>query len=313
MLAVGFSLGEGISFLKVMMPQKAPIFSTMLAQLSRGGTFAEAVKPFLKEDVYYQILIAEQHGDLSTSLSTLGQYLDVKQTHHVKLIQLLEYPALLGVFLVMLMLGMKLYIFPELNTWNALTQVHTLKPTTIGIYLMGICLIGGVGIKWHHLAKQSTFSRTTFFCRLPVVGKIYQNYCHYYLSLNLAMLLESGLGIRSICQMLSGFSSTSLLYQIGCALEEQLIKGQRPNLFINRYPFIPRELNVLLNKGNTTATIGKELMMFSKIKYQKLILQIEKLIGLVQPLLFLIIGLVIVFMYLSLLLPMYHSMEGVYK
>lgn len=49
------------------------------------------------------------------------------------------------------------------------------------------------------------------------------------------------------------------------------------------------------------------------IKYKTLIQKIERMILIVQPILFGIIGIVIVLMYMSLLMPMYNSMKEVSK
>ncbi len=313
LLLVGFSLGEALNFIKVVLPTKQMVLEKMIQSLKQGEAFSKAVQMHVKEDIYYQILIAEKHGQLAESLKTLGNYLNVKFAHKSRLIQLLEYPVLLIFFLGLLMIGMKTYIFPQLNQWNLATQVHKFKYTALYSWGVWGSLLGILSYFFRRFSKQPIFKRVEVLCRLPIIGKVYQTYCHYYLSLNLAMLLKSGLGIKSICALLASFSPTSLLYQIGDALEKQLTEGQQTVSFINRYPFIPQELNILLNKGSTTDSLGQELVMFSRIKYQKLTQQVERLIGFMQPLMFLIIGLIIVFMYLSLLLPMYHSMGGVYK
>ncbi|WP_410889090.1 hypothetical protein [Pediococcus pentosaceus] len=49
------------------------------------------------------------------------------------------------------------------------------------------------------------------------------------------------------------------------------------------------------------------------IKYKTLIQKIERMILIVQPILFGIIGIVIVLMYMNLLMPMYNSMKEVSK
>ncbi|WPC20603.1 competence type IV pilus assembly protein ComGB [Pediococcus inopinatus] len=313
LLRVGFSLGEALNFIKVIIPRKAKQIDQIIATLEHGDPFSMAIKPFLNENIYYQVLISEKHGDLSVSLQALGTYLTAKQKQQTKLLQLLEYPFLLLTFLGALLVGMKIYIFPELSLWNSATQVHKIKFSNVLIFIALVTLIGCLYIYIKRFLKKPIVKRVEVICRIPIVGNVYRTYCHYYLSLNLAMLLKSGLGIKSICAMLANFSSTSLLYQIGTALEKQLSEGRKTSSFVKRYPFIPEELNVLMNKGNTAEGLGQELVMFSKIKYQKLTKQIERLIGLIQPLMFLLIGLVIVLMYLSMLLPMYHSMEGVYK
>lgn len=81
LLAVGFSLRESLNFIKIVIPTKKRQISKMIQLLEKGGAFSDAIKPFLKEDIYYQILIAEKHGELAESLKTLGSYLDTKHDH----------------------------------------------------------------------------------------------------------------------------------------------------------------------------------------------------------------------------------------
>ncbi|AMV66313.1 Late competence protein ComGB, access of DNA to ComEA [Pediococcus damnosus] len=107
LLAVGFSLGEALTFIKVVIPAKKHQIEQIISGLERGDSFSKAIKPFLNEDIFYQILISEKHGDLSESLQSLGIYLTAKQKQQTKLLQLLEYPALLLIFLGALMVGCK--------------------------------------------------------------------------------------------------------------------------------------------------------------------------------------------------------------
>jgi competence protein ComGB len=67
-----------------------------------------------------------------------------------------------------------------------------------------------------------------------------------------------------------------------------------------------------MNKGETVEELGKQLTIFSSLIFSRLIKKIEQLLVLVQPILFGIIAVVIVMMYLSIMLPIYQSMKGIY-
>ena len=58
--------------------------------------------------------------------------------------------------------------------------------------------------------------------------------------------------------------------------------------------------------------LGTDLMALGKIQFQRLLAQLEELLSFVQPVIFIVIAVVIVVLYLSILLPIYQSIQGVY-
>ena len=78
------------------------------------------------------------------------------------------------------------------------------------------------------------------------------------------------------------------------------------------YSFLPNELIVFMNKGATRENMGRNLIVFANLKFKALTTAIEHLLIFVQPVIFSIIAIIIVILYLSILLPIYHSFQGVY-
>ncbi|WP_234403038.1 type II secretion system F family protein [Ligilactobacillus agilis] len=161
--------------------------------------------------------------------------------------------------------------------------------------------------------KQPTLTKHHWYSQLPLVGKFYRQYSYYYLSFNLGLLLQSGMDFQQICYFLGDFDKQSLLYQLGSQLRLWLEKGDELREFIALYPFIPPELVFFFSKGQTQAELSKEILLYSQLAYQKLLRQLDNLINLVQPLLFLVIAAIIIGTYLAILLPLYRNMGGLYR
>ena len=161
-------------------------------------------------------------------------------------------------------------------------------------------------------SKQETITRHHWYSQLLIIGKIYRQYSYYYLSFNLSLLLKSGLDLKQICSFLNEFDKQSLLYQLGQQLRELLNAGSMPDELVKKYPFIPPELKLFLNKGETLENISNELAVYSEVSYRKLLKLIDKLIELVQPILFIVIAIIIVGTYLTILLPIYKTLGGLY-
>ncbi|MFZ2353164.1 competence type IV pilus assembly protein ComGB [Paucilactobacillus nenjiangensis] len=314
LLKVGFSLQQAITFLQTLLPKHENILQQVDEGLSQGQLFAQSLRPFISKDIYYQLVIAEKHGDLQDCIERLGQYLAVRVKQKNTLKGLLQYPIILLSMLGVLLIALKIFVFPELETWQ--NQDQAVTPTK-HLYVVGFALCGvfalAVAIQlWHKWRQQTTNQKIQLMCRLPIIGESYRLYYAYYLVTNFSLLLSNGMGMKSICQMFASFDEESLLHQLGISLNQILAEGNKPELLLKEYSYLPMELIIFVNKGETPKELGKQLEAFSNVLFKRLTSSIEKLLTMIQPLLFGVIAVVIVLLYLSIMLPIYHSMKGIY-
>ena len=75
-------------------------------------------------------------------------------------------------------------------------------------------------------------------------------------------------------------------------------------------PLIPAEVARLLTMGQSHHLVATGLKLFGEQLFSRLQQQLERLVSLVQPFLFLIIGGEILLVYLQILLPLYQSIGG---
>ena len=289
-------------------------FSKIDQQLRTGCLLADALKPYLRIELYYQLLLAEQHGSLSITLKEIGQYLQVQKQQHRQLKTLLEYPLILLVMLGTILAALLIFVFPELQSWQQQNQLPIDERWPIGETLI---ITGGVffsygglaAIHWRHM---STLKKVRHQCRWPLFGKIFREYYGYYLTSNLAILLQHGFSLHEICQLTNKFDDDSLLHQVGRAAFELSSQGRQLTDLILKAPFLPDELAIFINRGLTNEQLGQELTLFSKLKFKKFRQSTMHILVLVQPALFILIAAGIFLMYLSILLPIYHSLQEVY-
>lgn len=316
MLRSGFSLKQCLINLAILYPAQKNDFETALKQLESGKPFSESVRKFLNSKIYYQLMLSESHGQLELSVSQLGKYMRQRIEQREKIQAALFYPCILFGLLIMMITVLLTWLRPTIialseqsNSKSEITQWLVFGGKIMGI---GLSLIGGIyllyGIYW--LKKQPSIARHQWLSQLPLVGSIYRYYAYYYLSFNLALLLKSGLGFHEICNFLLRFEPETLLYQLGKSLNQHLLSGKEIKTFIKRYAFIPSELNIFLNKGQTNAELSEDLLIYANTMYQRLLKKVDRLINLIQPIAFLIIAVIIVGIYLSILIPIYSNLGG---
>lgn len=311
LMGMGISIRKSVEFIRVMKPEIALQMNNVIERLRKGYSFSTAFKPYVSTNIYYQLEIADRHGGLVRTLDSISKIFSSQCEQKRKIKALVQYPIFLMIFLGVMMIGMRLYIMPELSNWNAGTS--TFQSQILKIIMLAIVGIGILVLvkQWMNFKKKSITNQVILLCRIPIFGSLYKTYCHYYLSANLSFLIGSGMSVGSICKYLVQLDSTSLLFQIGKKIEKGMMEGQGVDEIISKAVFLPDELAILIQKGSQKETLSKEINALAIIKYKTLVQKMEKLVLVIQPILFGIVGLIIVLMYLNLLMPMYNSMKEV--
>lgn len=313
MLSVGFSIREALGFIKTVKPKLGPWVVSVDKRMQKGASFAQSLQPEVKADLFYQLLLAEKHGNLTKTLSEVGKILAAREHQRKKLFNLLQYLLILLGMLGVVIGGLIWFVFPELKAWQGerqtLPMVHMI---TLGAtYLFTIIFIsaGIQWLRWHHMNKEQ---RLIKICTMPIIGKCYCYYFQYYLTSILGSMLQQGLSLAEICKITQSFDRKSILYIFGNKIMTTIQRDGDISEVVATYSFLPNELIVFMNKGATRENMGRDLIVFANLKFKTLTTAIEHLLIFVQPVIFSVIAIIIVGLYLSILLPIYHSFQGVY-
>ncbi|MCC7667394.1 type II secretion system F family protein [Liquorilactobacillus satsumensis] len=318
LLHAGFSLQQAVADIVILLPQQKKICDRIANTFARGGTFCASLKHLLDKETFNQLYIAESYGLLYESVRQLSNFLEQKEQQRQRLRAVLLYPIFLLLLITVLIIAFQVFLKPELSAFQTSSNLNLSSSNYSFFGLLGI--IGGSSLgllvvykKYFGSKHHGYLQRVEQRCRFPFLGGLYRMYCYYYISFNLALLLKSGLDLKKICVFLSEFEHETLLFHMGEELKQVLKKGQEMDQFISHYSFIPQEFTLFLSKGNTVDELSNELMIYAQAVYVKLLQRIERLIGLVQPLLFVVVALLIIITYLSMLLPLYQNLGGMYQ
>lgn len=284
------------------------------AALLDGAEFVPLLAPYLQANVYFQLYLTTTYGELAPALKEAATLLRLMATQRQRLRQLLAYP--LGLFISMagLFVTLRIGILPQLQgTLTTTTVPHEIGWQRYG--WLGGGLIGALLLfrLWRWWLGQSSLRLASLYLQMPVVGRIWQAYYAYYLTANLSQLVRSGLSVKQMFGVLRQLPQRALLRQLAMRLEAQLTVGQSPVKWLRRQEFIPYQLLVFLQKGSPEDKLTRELKAYSDLQYRELVRRLSRGLALVQPVLLGIVAILIVGAYLSLLLPMYQNLQGVYN
>lgn len=304
---------EALKFIAETDHQLARGVNFIIVSLKNGKDFSESVRPMIETQAYHQLRIAEKHGQLSDILNELARFdrLRLKQLKKIK--AMLIYPLFLCCLLGILILMMRLYVFPQIQELmptvgsndHSAWYFRTLKwlPWPFIISLIGLAT---------YWSRKDAITQTQMIVKVPFLGKLIRKYIAYYLASNLATLLKNGLSVQEIYTTLSEFKPGSLIHLLGEKLHATLLEGRSFKGLVDRHNFIPNEIVKFMSSGNTIPEMANSMTAYSRLMFDEMILATDKMIALIQPAMFIVIGITIVSTYFQLLIPIYNSVKGMY-
>lgn len=322
LLSRGYPLAEAIQSLTYQMKkgQKEEIIRSF-DDLKEGHPLYK----ILADLDFHQTLVgfvyfAEQHGSLADAFFEGSEMMLRREQDTEKLRKIFFYP------LVLLILTFFLFVFVDkvlLPQYNSLFKSMNLSPNffmkfvimvgeafPLFLLLLVVLLLGGVGYYFLKFRKLTAIKQKKLLASLPIVGPFYRLFVTHYFSIQLSYLLAGGLSILEALKLFESHVKHHFDRAIGKEMQNLLLSGESFESILSHYPFFEKELIFIVKHGQENGKLDQELFFFSKHCLVKLEEKMEKMFKTVQPILYSVIGLIIVSMYLAILLPMFQLLNG---
>lgn len=309
LLRMGFSIQSALTFLMNTEKDLLSGIAYILEELKDGKSLVNGLYPLVNSETYYQLMISEQHGELINSFEQISKFNKIKLKQIKKIHDLMLYPIFLILLLILLMVGINLFIKPQLDL---ITNTKNPQINYFNIVALGLIILALLGALFGYYKKYaSVIQKIEFLIKIPIIGKITKYYLSYYIANTLAILLKNGLSLKEINFLFKSFPRDSLLYYLNFEIENMLIEGTSLEKFSRQYSFISKDLFKLLAIGNKVDDLANNMFAYANLMFKKMIKITNRLISIVQPTMFLIIGITIILTYFQLLMPLYNSMKGI--
>ncbi|WP_191565253.1 competence type IV pilus assembly protein ComGB [Metabacillus idriensis] len=322
LLEKGYSLNEAMKFTAIdLSEEKKQDILFCLNELSKGVLLRTTFEKLqFHSEVLSYLYFSEKHGNLEFALREGGEMLNRKMIQHEKLKKVLQYPLFLFFTIGILMYISQSVIAPQFEQiyrsmnlkQSFLTEVlfFIFQGSTFFMVLLVLlficCLIFYVAFFKNLLPQE----KMRMSMKIPLWKKFALLLNSYYFSLQLSNLLKSGL---SIYESLTVFENQNLLpfFRDEAAwFIRQLKKGDRFEVLVERNDFYEKELTQVVAHGQANGHLARELYTYSQFVLERIETKMMKWIMLIQPAAYLAVGLTVLIMYLSMILPMYHMMEA---
>lgn len=300
----GYSLRQGLELLPVIWPKHAWLAKQLAADLQTGVSLGTSLlKAGFSRTLASQLNLAFCEGRLTECLTQLSELMRLKNKQLKKIKAELAYPAVLVVMMIILLIFMQTFVQSQFETSNWTGNLLIGAIAASGVIILGLSCYGAF------LFRRQDYRALCQLSKFPIIGPSVRLYVQYLLTYDLAMLLGNGFSLQQICRLAASQTPGSLQEVLGQKIAQQLEKGRSLKTIVSDNQILPQGLQLLLAGGSDKEELSKRCQTLGQTIFYELTRRLNRIIVSLQPVCFILIGLVIIGMYLKLLLPMYDMMQ----
>src|SRR5690625_5107199 len=266
------------------------------------------------------IYFVRMHGDLLTGLEKSMTMFEQRMYTMKRFKRVSRYPLLLSFIFIILLSVIKIYILPayiELFQFHAMSN-RTVEwtMTTINILLTFLFIslfIIVVVVSFSYIKKQKLpiEKQLQIYMYVPVFRTYLQMRTSFYFATHVSLLLKTGMSIRQIIEHLCNQTELPVVQHYAQLLLQHLEKGYYVNELFHALPFIDEQLAIIFQKHHDHEALERDLATYADFIAELTEQKISKVMLYIQPITFTFVGVCIIWMYLSLLWPMFQLIDTI--
>ncbi|MFC3388497.1 competence type IV pilus assembly protein ComGB [Salinicoccus sesuvii] len=323
LLEVGFTLQQSLIFLLEQYDVlKEKDKATYLQMVREGVSLSLILKAMgFRSAIVIQVSLAEIHGEVLKNLRESSAYLKHLRKTSSKLIKSLQYPILLVTIFIAILIALNFTVIPQFkNLYIAMgTESRGIVSVLIAMleslpYILGVALLASIIALFTTasiLRIKDVSKKSRILASIPVFGFYFKGYQTFRFSREFGYLLNNGLEVKEILDLFIHQEISPYLQLISKKIESSLMDGNSLSDALAGMEMLDEKLSIFVSHGEQNSSVGKELIMFSEYTLERLIMRIENTTRRIQPIVFLILGILIICLYLIIVLPIFQMMSEI--
>ncbi len=259
---------------------------------------------------------AEVTGRLSEVLNFLADYIEKQATLLSKVKNALTYPIFIIILFVVVVLIMVTMVFPQI------TPILSESNVQLPIFTVILLGVSQFMIRWwwtvvialaavvfilidYFQTTEGKVVLDTIVLKTPVIGKLLQKLYVSRFAESARVLIKGGLTIPQAVEISSRVIGSTIYEESLHNAAEQIRKGKLLSQALAAAPEFPPLVSQLVSVGESTGRMEELLGKVNDFYSREVEDTVENLVSLIQPILMVVIGVVIAFLFASILLPIY--------
>ncbi|MGE5297786.1 MAG: type II secretion system F family protein [Acidobacteriaceae bacterium] len=296
------------------------IFAKIVFDVENGQFLSTSLSQFKKifsEFMVNLVQVGEISGNLHENLNYLADELSKKQALRRKIVNAMVYPALIITATLGIIVMLTVYLFPKILPIFSSFKFKLPLSTKIlivasdvmihyGLYiLLGLIVFGVIYALSLRNRKFKTFTHRMILA-IPIVGTIARSYHLTNICRTLSILLKSGVTINRGIHI-TAKTSTNFLFQDNLvAMADSVNKGEMISTHMLKTPKLyPAILVQMVAVGESAGNLTETLAYLSEMYENEVDDQTKNLSTALEPILMISMGVIVGFIAISIITPIY--------
>ncbi|MBU2009536.1 MAG: type II secretion system F family protein [Chloroflexi bacterium] len=320
-LECGIGLTAGLNILKSQAKSRAfrRVLGTILDDLGQGEAFSAAIAkyPHVFNHLYCRMVgVGEKSGQLEQALRQVASYMEKQGLMMKKITKAMTYPAMvLGLAVLVTIVLVTVALPPMMGVFEQFGS--ELPATTRALMFItklfsahGLVVFGTLGAAivlglMYSRRSAGKHLRDRILLRMPVIGSIIITGEVARFSRIMAMLLKAGVTMPDTMELVCQTSNNKVIKAALIEARKELLQGQGLSGPIGKARIFPPLFIQMMVVGEETATLDTTLSTVADAYESETEEKIAMMMTMLEPMMTLAIALVIGFIALSMITPMY--------
>lgn len=324
--AAGVSVLDGLTDLRDSLdqPRMREIVADMIEDIEGGSQLSEAMQrhPRVFDQAFTSLITAgEQSGRLADVFKSLADSLKWADELAGKTKKIVMYPIVVGGVVLAVTFFLMIYLVPQLTGFiknmGQELPLHTRALIVLSDFLIGywylvlafpIVLVVGTKVLLKS-SPRARFAADTYKLRIPVIGGVIHKIILARFVTFFALMYGSGITILDCIRLSEGIVDNQYVAQ-GLRQVRQLIsEGQGVTAAFQLTGIFPPLVIRMLKVGEATGALDNSLRNVAYFYNRDIEDQIEKVQSLISPVMTVVLGLMLMWIMVSVLGPIYDTIS----
>ncbi len=328
-LSAGIPILEALSLLRDSARSKSSLYilQSLVSSVSEGSSLSSALGQFprvVRPLTIAMIEVGEETGTLPRSLAQLAVVLKKQTSLQRRLISALIYPAIIVCSTLAISAFLSLYAFPKIiPLFRGFDSALPLSTRTLifvsdaiashgWVFLLVLPFIGG-GAWYLHKKPQVRLFLDTSILGIPLLRTLVRTYLLTHLSRTLSTLLHSGSGIIRALELSEAVCGNRVFGLKLTTAKGQVLSGERLSTSLaDSERCFPVLFTQMIEAGERTGTLPSALTLLSEYYEEEFDAVCARLATLIEPVLMILMGILVGFIALAIITPVYQITQDLH-
>lgn len=308
-------------------PTLRDAMSQLYEDVQKGKTLSESMKLLSKVFpvlMVSMIEVGEVSGTLEQVLERLSVQFEKDTKVKSKVSTAMMYPAVIGCIALVMVTFMIVFIVPKfVNMVNSVGGTLPM-PTRIvlfisrlftnPLFLLGLALViaaGVWGIRRFKSTEHGKFLIDSFIFKMPMVGTNVQKILASRFTRTLSTLLKSGVPLIHALEVVDGVVNNQIVSRGLIKVKESIKMGSNLAAPLEKMGIFPLMVTHMISVGEEAGSLDSIMEKVADFYDEEVETSVSKLVAMMEPLLMMVLAIIVGFIVVAMILPIFSMYQGV--